>query len=61
MDDQDKSEQLFREFLRRRESGEDMDPEEFLRQHPEFEKDPPQRFVESLRRVKENRAKVIIP
>ena len=36
-DDKDKSEQLFREFLSRRESGEALSPEEYFEKYPELE------------------------
>ena len=39
MVDKDKSEDLFREYLSRRESGEDVKPEEYYKKYPELEAD----------------------
>jgi serine/threonine protein kinase len=48
MGDKDKSEDLFREFLSRRESGESVDPEEYLNRHPELKKELGMLFAEFM-------------
>ena len=47
-DTKGKSEDLIREYLARRESGEDVTPEEYLTKYPELEKDL-KRFFDKLK------------